>query len=723
MQFKLSALTALLAASASVYADGISGSKVTNILKTLTKGARDLNSSLQSTQDTSSVGQTIVSGEQKAMAEKQDAILSLAAEGDRRVTPKDQSAVCQSLLTYFKAEQELLLTIIEKRDIIQFPLGTAPIATALDADQEMTDLVSYDVMRKASICSDDVQNHYWVMKGAFTQASVRYTLPTNPSTNYLTRHVVERLSICSPDQDPTKIPFYRTSTEFTNQLYGKCAKEFKRRLGLPQCDRPLFVLRNVVMSPFPTDNDFISTMVDYFLSVVEDGVRLCRKRNASGPVIHRFVMQGTDEIFLAYQPSLHLGKHRQQIILAVELEDHAKSDYIEIRESNPQDPIFLKSSVEIDLQQVVSECERGSPVSFNGPEDYMPFYLYGYGKQWHISHMLLQAPNATFSAGNVKLDDRLASSLNQGHAEKKAILALTEVPETSIQPFPTSKSELPACFFFQPTRNTRRSREPVEGTVTLSKEIHIDLDWINKYPFEHEDRVGKLRDEFSQMARSWRDELEAFRIQESGGSTSDTAFRKTWDREEYAKKAADEESKRKEESKARYEAKLLGKKWHAPVDYSSLEATTSRKQRLDVASMVGKTTIVSAGSAVGKRGRGAGFYCGDCDLTFKDNLQLVEHLNSKQHLIATGQSGEVTRATVEDVRQRLRLLAHQKRVREEEERRAWQLDLGARLQEREEQEAKEREEKRRKRNEKRRKGGDGIKQEDDSWEGRLGIIA
>ncbi|KAL5364685.1 hypothetical protein BJX96DRAFT_157768 [Aspergillus floccosus] len=137
--------------------------------------------------------------------------------------------------------------------------------------------------------------------------------------------------------------------------------------------------------------------------------------------------------------------------------------------------------------------------------------------------------------------------------------------------------------------------------------------------------------------------------------------------------------------------------------------------------MVGKTTIVSAGSAVGKRGRGAGFYCSDCDLTFKDNLQLVEHLNSKQHLIATGQSGEVARATVEDVRQRLRMLSHQKRVREEEERRAWQLDLGTRLMEREEQEAKEREEKRRKRNEKRRKGN-GVKEED-SWEGRLGIIA
>lgn len=213
-------------------------------------------------------------------------------------------------------------------------------------------------------------------------------------------------------------------------------------------------------------------------------------------------------------------------------------------------------------------------------------------------------------------------------------------------------------------------------------------------------------------------------VMSSKQPASDTDFRKTWDKEEYARKAAEDEAKRKEEGKARYEAKLLGKKWHAPVDHSTLETTSSRKQRLDVASMVGKTTIVPSGSAVGKRGKGAGFYCSDCDLTFKDNLQLVEHLNSKQHLIATGQSGEVVRASVEDVRLRLRMLAHQKRVREEEDKRVWQLDLAQRLKDREEQEAKEREEKRRKRNEKRRRGGENsIKQEEDSWEGRLGIIA
>ncbi|EEQ27490.1 U4/U6.U5 snRNP associated protein [Microsporum canis] len=204
---------------------------------------------------------------------------------------------------------------------------------------------------------------------------------------------------------------------------------------------------------------------------------------------------------------------------------------------------------------------------------------------------------------------------------------------------------------------------------------------------------------------------------------SDTSFRKTWDREAYAEKAAADEAKSKEEAKARYEAKLQGKKYHAPVDYSSLEATTSRANRLDVASLVGKTTLVPAGAAVGKRGRGAGFYCSDCDLTFKDNIQLVEHLNSKQHLYATGQSGEVVRAGVVEVRNRLRWLAHKRRVEEEEDRKAGQLDLDLRIKTREEEEAKEREEKRRKRNEKRRKSGkDDVKQED-VWEGRLGIIS
>ena len=188
----------------------------------------------------------------------------------------------------------------------------------------------------------------------------------------------------------------------------------------------------------------------------------------------------------------------------------------------------------------------------------------------------------------------------------------------------------------------------------------------------------------------------------SGG---DTGFRKTWDRDEYAAKAAQRDVKIKEEGKAKYEAAIAGKKYvrraSTPPDARDTEA---RKQRLNVAEQVGKTQIVPAGAGQGKRGKGAGFYCDACDLTFKDNLQFVEHLNSKQHLVNTGESGEVRRATLEEVRERFEWL---KRKREEGRAREV-VDLGARIEVARELEEREREEKRRRRNEKRRRTKDGM---------------
>ena len=112
-----------------------------------------------------------------------------------------------------------------------------------------------------------------------------------------------------------------------------------------------------------------------------------------------------------------------------------------------------------------------------------------------------------------------------------------------------------------------------------------------------------------------------------GAPASDTDFRRTWDKAEYADKAKKEADERREEGKARYEAKLEGKKWYKPVDMSALDATSARGSRLDVASMVGRSTLVPAGSSVGKRGRGAGFYCEACDLTYKE--QRTVHRASK----------------------------------------------------------------------------------------------
>ena len=195
-------------------------------------------------------------------------------------------------------------------------------------------------------------------------------------------------------------------------------------------------------------------------------------------------------------------------------------------------------------------------------------------------------------------------------------------------------------------------------------------------------------------------------------TASDTSFRKTWDRDEYAAKASIREAAEKEESKARYEAKLEGRKYNPRSNPLDAKDSSSRASRLDVTQNLGKTTLVPAGAATGKRGRGAGQYCADCDLTFKDSLQWVDHLNSRQHLDAIGETGEVKRATLEEVKARLAWLAEEKR--KENEGVEGVINLEKRLEVRKDEEEKEREEKRKKRREKRRKteGGKGFKIEE-----------
>jgi hypothetical protein len=87
--------------------------------------------------------------------------------------------------------------------------------------------------------------------------------------NYLMQRVVEALSVDSPNDDPTKIPLFLTSTEFSDELYGNCKAHFMKRLGLKNSHQDLMVLRNVVMSPFPTDGNFIGKLADIFYKTAE----------------------------------------------------------------------------------------------------------------------------------------------------------------------------------------------------------------------------------------------------------------------------------------------------------------------------------------------------------------------------------------------------------------------------------------------------------------------
>ncbi|OJD29629.1 pyridoxal-dependent decarboxylase domain protein [Diplodia corticola] len=287
--------------------------------------------------------------------------------------------------------------------------------------------------------------------------------------NYLMERVVKRLSIDSPNDKPSKIPFYLTSTEFEHELYGKCAATFKRRLELDDStQQPVMVLRNVVMSPFPTTNGFLKTVEDEFVKIVKEEVEVSRKRNSDAPDFHSFLIHGDKRIYLSYRTMFHIGSHRRQLIVSAELDDADLQVYRDCKFTT-EDPLVLKTAEKIDLSSVIAGVGtsraqftanlttrshgilhpemtvRITHVVLDRPLDsksrddaypsgFMPFYLYGADGEYHLDHMLVRhdghkGNNIALTAGTVTLDNIPAEDLSRElHAGNRAAIVTTRVP-------------------------------------------------------------------------------------------------------------------------------------------------------------------------------------------------------------------------------------------------------------------------------------------------------
>jgi U4/U6.U5 tri-snRNP component SNU23 len=119
------------------------------------------------------------------------------------------------------------------------------------------------------------------------------------------------------------------------------------------------------------------------------------------------------------------------------------------------------------------------------------------------------------------------------------------------------------------------------------------------------------------------------------------------------------------------------------VYQSQVQEAGARSERVDVYEGLGQLKLVPGGAAVGIRGKGVGFYCEVCDLTFKDSLTYYDHLNSKQHLYNSGQKESGHRATLQEVRDRLEYLKH----RAKEQSKPGDFDIHKRIQQFKERQA------------------------------------
>lgn len=75
-------------------------------------------------------------------------------------------------------------------------------------------------------------------------------------------------------------------------------------------------------------------------------------------------MQGTDEVFLVYQPSFHLARHRRQLIIRAKLPEKDMKIYTRIKKTNFREQILLKTSQQLCLTDILDDSKTGETCFF-----------------------------------------------------------------------------------------------------------------------------------------------------------------------------------------------------------------------------------------------------------------------------------------------------------------------------------------------------------------------
>jgi len=138
---------------------------------------------------------------------------------------------------------------------------------------------------------------------------------------------------------------------------------------------------------------------------------------------------------------------------------------------------------------------------------------------------------------------------------------------------------------------------------------------------------------------------------------SDTDFRKKWDKEEYAERAKKKDQEERERMQENEERMKQGKKPRKGRKTDLPKPTELMKQRdapLELEKNLNKTMVVQN---PGGRGPGQpGFYCETCNRTYKDSVGYLDHINSRAHLRALGQTTKIERSTLAQVQARIAYL-------------------------------------------------------------------
>eukprot|EP00824_Muranothrix_gubernata_P022720 TRINITY_DN5617_c0_g1_i3.p1 TRINITY_DN5617_c0_g1~~TRINITY_DN5617_c0_g1_i3.p1 ORF type:complete len:215 (-),score=54.88 TRINITY_DN5617_c0_g1_i3:7-627(-) len=120
--------------------------------------------------------------------------------------------------------------------------------------------------------------------------------------------------------------------------------------------------------------------------------------------------------------------------------------------------------------------------------------------------------------------------------------------------------------------------------------------------------------------------------------------RRRWNRAEYEQRAF-----------ARDQGGDTGETYCEPIE--ARDPHQYREKHINLSSRVNKAEIITGDAAQGEKG---GFYCEMCRCLLKDSATYLDHLNGRKHNLALGLTMQTERSTVEDVKEKLSLLAKRK---------------------------------------------------------------
>lgn len=149
-------------------------------------------------------------------------------------------------------------------------------------------------------------------------------------------------------------------------------------------------------------------------------------------------------------------------------------------------------------------------------------------------------------------------------------------------------------------------------------------------------------------------------------------FRRTWDREEYEKKAKERaEELEDDEDDDEVEGSSSKRRPSAPVKRELLKR---REYDVDLEANLGKSVVITKTTPLSHTG---GYYCNVCDCVVKDSVNFLDHINGKKHQRNLGMSMRVERSSLDQVKRRFEI---NKRKREEEkQKKGKEYDLEERM--------------------------------------------